>query len=74
MAARSKATGQKSQTKGGQKYKKRGPTSAIEGQKQKSMTELHGIDDLVIQTPELNQPLSRKSSLEELQKQKKDKS
>lgn len=37
------------------------------------MSELHGIDDMVIQTPELNQHLSPRSSLAELQKQRKDK-
>lgn len=70
MVGQSKAKGKKSQEKKKktQKERKQGPTSALEGQKRKSLVELHGTAKLVIQTSKLDHPLSPQNSLQELQK------
>ncbi|KMT19964.1 hypothetical protein BVRB_1g010080 [Beta vulgaris subsp. vulgaris] len=73
MAGRSKAKAKKSGGKNSNKEKKKGSVSPITGQKHKSMAELHGIEDLVIQTPEFEKPLSPVSSLKELQNQSREK-
>ena len=73
MAGRSRAKAKKNQSKNSQDRKNKGPESPGEGQKYKTMAELHRVEALVVQTPEEVMPLSPRSSLVDLQNQQKDK-
>ena len=73
MSRKLKDYSKKSNGKNNKQWRKKESVSPLTGQKHKSIAEFHGIAPMVIQTPEVEEPLTPRSSLIELQNQSKEK-